>query len=201
MIEYTGFAADNDGKPQITEGLELGKQYYVVKEKSWKYILEDGKEVPFYETKAIDFVPAEKSPVLPINHKKYLNNLRFAFEFGNMSFIYDKMTNQTVFVSHEKNLTIVGRDNILDYIEETFKNNVENNIFLDVTSATVTKEDANGHKKGEAFLILSPNGKNAESAFLYDDGAFITKIELFAKLPSYHCEDIKLNARHNLIIK
>ncbi len=196
-IIYTGIPDDNGGATEITDGFELGKQYAVVAKKSINYVLEDGREVPFYETDEIEFVPAEKKVKKPIEHDTLLYMLRHVLEFGDMHQIYERMTDETVFIAHGKNLTLVGRDNILDYIEEISKARVEQDAFSDVVLATVTEDDEEGHKQGDRFLMLFHEDDTRSSAFLQDDGTYVTKIELSGGYPSYRCDDGEKNALAN----
>ena len=120
--------------------------------------------------------------------------LRQVLEFGDMHRIYERMTDETEFVSKAKDLTIIGRDKILDYIEEISKNRVEQDAFSDVVAATVTEDDNNGHKAGERFLMMFHEDGNRSSAFLYSDGTFVTRIVLDDSWPAYECEETKINA-------
>lgn len=60
--------------------------------------------------------------------------------------------------------------------------------------STVKKDDDNGHKQGERFLVIFHNDGTMSSAFLYDDGNFVTKIELFDSNPEFECDVRELNA-------
>ena len=194
LITYTGIPDDNGGKTQVTEGYELGKEYRVVGEHGNDYVLEDGRVVPFFETDEIEFVPAELIIKKPIPHDILLYMLRQVLEFGDMHRIYERMTDETEFVSKAKDLTIVGRDKILDYIEEISKNRVEQDAFSDVVAATVTEDDNNGHKAGERFLMMFHDDKTCSSAFLYSDGTFVTRVVLDDSWPAYECDETKINA-------
>ncbi len=194
LITYTGIPDDNGGETQVTEGYELGKEYRVVGERGKDYVLEDGRVVPFYETDEIEFVPAEPIIKKPIPHDHLLYMLRQVLEFGDMHSMYERMTEETEFVSQGKNLTIIGRDKILDYVEEISKNRVEQDAFSDVVVATVTKDDDNGHKAGERFLMMFHENNTRSSAFLYDDGTFVTKVVLDNSWPAYECDETKINA-------
>ncbi len=193
LVTYTGIPDDNGGETEVTEGFELGKEYVVVDEHGMDYVLEDGRTVPFYETDEIEFVPAEIKPLRPIKHEVLLQILRNVLEFGDMHRLYDRMTDETVYISHGKNLTIVGRDKIYDYIEEISKARVEQDAFSDVVICTVTEDDDNGHKKCDRFLMMLHDDKTRTSAFIYDDGTFVTKIELSEGWPAYKCDETEIN--------
>ena len=197
LITYTGVVNRAGEVTETTEGFEVGKQYRVIDEQGVDYILEDGRSIPFFETDEIEFVPAEPKKKNPTTHDNLLHMLRQALEFGDMNHLYGRMTDETVYVSKTKDLTLVGRDNIIDYIEEISKNRIEQDAYSDVVIATATKDDSDGHKEGERFLMMFHEDKTRSSAFLYDDGTFVTKIELDDAWPAYECDKTPVNELGN----
>lgn len=97
-VIYTGIPDDHGGETEVTEGFVLGKRYNVVAEDGMDYILEDGRSVPFYETDEIEFVPAEVKQIEPVEHEKLLDDLGQLLEFGNMEYIYEQLTDNTVYI-------------------------------------------------------------------------------------------------------
>lgn len=173
-------------------GLVPDEEYDVVEQKGRRYILSNGQEVSGYEVDEIEFVPAEKKPMLPIEHETVLQLLRHAFEFGDMHQVYRRMTENTIYYSESKDLTITGRDEILDYIEDVFKSRVEQNVFGDVAFCTVTK-DYEEHKVGDRFLMMFESNKTKCSIFAYSDGTYITKVVVSDGWPAYDCDATEKN--------
>ena len=102
------------------------------------------------------------------------------------------MTADTVYYSEWINKTVLGNDKISDYIENIFKNRVEQNVFADTEYCTVTS-DADTIKKGDRFLILHSSNGDKNAIFVYSDGTFITKILITDKIPSHESDEPKLN--------
>lgn len=173
-------------------GLVPGNEYNVVEQKGMRYILENGKETDYFQADEIEFVPAEEKPKQPIEHEKLLQMARHAFEFGDIRQIYERMTADTVYYSEWINKTVLGNDKISDYIENIFKNRVEQNVFADTEYCTVTS-DADTIKKGDRFLILHSSNGDKNAIFVYSDGTFITKILITDKIPSHESDEPKLN--------
>ena len=173
-------------------GLVPGNEYNVVEQKGMRYILENGKETDYFQADEIEFVPAEEKPKQSIEHEKLLQMARHAFEFGDIRQIYERMTADTVYYSEWINKTVLGNDKISDYIENIFKNRVEQNVFADTEYCTVTS-DADTIKKGDRFLILHSSNGDKNAIFVYSDGTFITKILITDKIPSHESDEPKLN--------
>ena len=177
---------------QEENGLVPDEEYDVVEQKGRRYVLSGGQEVSGYDVDEIEFVIAEEKPKQPIEHETVLQLLLHAFEFGDMHQVYSRMTDNTIYYSAGKDLTITGRDEILDYIEDIFKNRVEQNVFGDVAFCTVTK-DFKEHKVGERFLMMFETNRTKNSIFAYSDGTYITKIVVSDEWPAYACDAAETN--------
>ena len=173
-------------------GLVSNEEYDVVEQKGMTYILANGKEVECFEADEIEFVPAEEKKKKPIEHDTLLHMLRHAFEFGDMHQVYHRMTDSTIYYSFEKDLTITGRDDILEYIEDIFRKRVEQDVYADVVCSTATK-DFEGHKVGDRFLMVFSSDKTKNSIFAYSDGTYITKIVVSNGWPAYTCDETPIN--------
>ncbi len=193
LVIYTGIPDENGGETEIAEGFELNEEYSVIDERGMNYVLADGRTVPFYETEEIELVPAESKKLKPINHEILLQMLSYVLEFGDTHRIYERMTDNTNYYSEARDLTLIGREKIFDHIEAVAKYRVEENGFSDVVLATVTEDDDKRHKKGERFLMLFHEDGTRSSAFIYDDGMYITKIDLLQSWPAYQLDKRKIN--------
>ena len=178
LVEYCGST-----NPDCSH-LKEGECYEVVGKENGCYVLKDGTKLMF--ANPVEFVDDEPKPKRKLDKKGFLNLLRGMLEFGEMSHIYERLTDDTIYISHGKNLEIKGKNNIYDYTEQISKNRVETNAMSDVVNATVTADsDCFNCKAGESFLMCFHNDDTKSCAFLQDDGTFITKIELFNGWPAY----------------
>lgn len=175
-----------EGKEE--DGLVPNKEYDVVKQKGMSYVLSNGQEVSYFLADEIEFVPAEDKELAPIEHEKLLQMVRGIFEFGDMHIAYGRMTDKTVYESIGQKKEIIGRDNILEYIEKIQKNRLEEKLFTHVDYATVTEHEPMGHTLGERFLMMFDSDDSRYSIFVYDDGTHITKIVVSDGWPSYCCD-------------
>lgn len=154
-IRYRGYEAD-DGSIKAGPGFTIGETYNVRQFKGSTYTCEDGFCCETDEADAVDFIPARPRELPPFRQKDdALHCLRYAVEFGQYSHLENRLSSTSEYLSQDSGLTLTGSEDIISYMKKAAVRQMEKDIFLSCSFATVTKSaEGNRYDAGERCLAV-----------------------------------------------
>lgn len=164
------------------DGLEPNKEYGVKDVNGDKILLENGKEIDFWETDPIDFIPKIPKPKKTLSYDNAVIIVQKAFDFGKTSGLYQNLSETAEFCS--ENAKLKGKNAICNYIEKISRTLLDRKLFSETYEATISEDvkDGTSHYKGERFIVCRYSSDNTiQAIYIETDGYYITKITVSSK--------------------
>ncbi|MBQ3102945.1 MAG: hypothetical protein IJC58_01530, partial [Oscillospiraceae bacterium] len=191
-IRYRGYEAD-DGSIKAGPGFAIGETYAVREFKGSTYTCEDGFRCETDEADAIDFIPARPRELPPFSHKDdALHCLRYAVEFGQYSHLENRLSPACEYLSQDSGLTLTGPEDIISYMKKAAARQMEKDIFLSCSFATVTKSaEGNRYGVGERCLAIHSGEHLIALAFAENTQSQIHGIYLLKEPYEFEMDPLK----------